>query len=186
MKQSQFERYKAEVTEDIEAQIAEMGCQPILFVGAGLSKRYFGAPNWDQLLEHLCAECPLCEKGFAYYKQLLGSSAATGTRLAQLYMEWAWSTGKNEFPTELYSGDSNAQTFLKYKVAEYLRELQPSSLNAFDSKHQAEIDLLKDIRPHAVITTNYDTLLELIFPEYAPIIAQQILRGPELISWRDI
>lgn len=35
---------------------------------------------------------------------------------------------------------------------------------------------MQDIRPHAIITTNYDNFLEMIFTEYTPIIGQQVLK----------
>ncbi len=35
---------------------------------------------------------------------------------------------------------------------------------------------LKSINPHAIITTNYDTLLQKLFNEYKPIVGQQILK----------
>src|SRR6266436_6416950 len=51
--------YRAEITADIESCVSQMGCQPILFVGSGLSKRYFAGPSWDELLATLAKECPL-------------------------------------------------------------------------------------------------------------------------------
>jgi len=38
-----------------------------------------------------------------------------------------------------------------------------------------EIDLLRKIHPHSVITTNYDRFLEEVFPNYEPIVGQKIL-----------
>ena len=55
--------YRAEVTADIESCVSQMACQPILFVGSGLSKRYFSGPSWDELLTHLAREGPADRQG---------------------------------------------------------------------------------------------------------------------------
>ncbi|MBP1155204.1 MULTISPECIES: hypothetical protein [unclassified Paenibacillus] len=64
-----YEQYQAEVCEDIKTCLQDMGCQPILFIGSGISKRYFGAPNWEQLLRYLANICPEIQHEFVYYKQ---------------------------------------------------------------------------------------------------------------------
>ena len=57
-------------------------------------------------------------------------------------------------------------------------EITPRSLEKIEDKVLAsEIELLRAIEPHAIITTNYDQFLELVFPDYVPIIGQQIIRG---------
>ena len=57
-----YEAYQQDVSEDIETCLTSMECQPILFIGAGLSRRYFNAPTWPELLELLAEQCPLiCE-----------------------------------------------------------------------------------------------------------------------------
>ena len=42
---------------------------------------------------------------------------------------------------------------------------------------QEEIELLKMIHPHSVITTNYDQFLEKVFPDYEVVVGQKILRS---------
>jgi hypothetical protein len=43
-----------------------------------------------------------------------------------------------------------------------------------------EIEALSKIKPHAIITTNYDEMLEMIFPDHERIIGQQLLRGQQI------
>lgn len=169
--------YRAEISKDIESQVAQMGCQPILFIGSGLSKRYFSGPNWDELLSVLANECPLIDKDYAYYKQTLGTQLAVGQEFAKIYQQWAWDKGRNQFPAEMFSENVPVQAYIKYRIAKYIDKVTPPDLNAIEDKNiLAEISTFQDIRPHAVITTNYDRLLEVIFPEYQPIIGQSIIR----------
>ena len=86
---SRYGRYVEEVVEDIGETIQHYGVQPILFIGSGLSKRYFGAPNWDELLEHLADKCSMIDKGIGFYKQSLGGSIHIGEEFANLHQQWA-------------------------------------------------------------------------------------------------
>lgn len=43
-----------------------------------------------------------------------------------------------------------------------------------------EISALRQIKPHAIITTNYDQMIEVLFPDLQPIIGQQILKGQQV------
>jgi hypothetical protein len=173
--------YQAEVTADIEACVQEMGCQPILFVGSGLSRRYWNGPSWDELLGHLATACPLIDKDYAYYKQALPSPLAIGALFAAKYHEWAWSTGRNNFPPDLFDATVHANAYIKHSIAEHLTAMTPRSLDDLrDPALASEIAILRTIQPHAIITTNYDQFLELAFPDYIPIIGQQIIRGASL------
>ena len=170
-----YEKYKEEIQADIVNILSEFGCQPILFVGSGLSRRYFNAPCWEGLLEHLISICDKIDRGLAYYKQRYSTLNGVGEVFAGIYQEWAWETGHNKFPSEMFERDTESQDYIKYKISEYLKSITPEKFNA--TKFKEEIASLTSIRPHAVITTNYDTMLESLFPEYEPIIGQQILRG---------
>ena len=176
--------YQNIVTHDVEGCISEMGCQPILFVGSGLSKRYFAAPNWDELLMLLAAECPLIEKEYAYYKQKLGQDyPLIGKEFARMYQEWAWGSGKKNFPPEMFAADVPAQSYIKFAIAKILSKLTPKSLSDVkNAPMQAEIKSLQNIRPHALITTNFDQFLEKVFPDYQPVIGQNIIRGTQILT----
>lgn len=179
-KQSRYERYIEEITEDITNTVDEFGCQPILFVGSGLTKRYMDAPNWEELLGHLADKCSTINKGLGFYKQSLGSAIKIGQEFARLYHEWAWGAGNNEFPKEMFGDNVHAQSYIKFKIAEYLTSLNPGNAKGLKEEYQAEIDVLSKVKPHAIITTNYDQMLELIFPDHEPIIGQQILKGQQV------
>jgi hypothetical protein len=146
--------YLAQVTADIEACVSTMGCQPILFVGSGLSKRYFAAPGWDDLLTALAKQCPLIDKDYAYYKQTLKTPLSVGEEFVHLYQQWAWDKGRNQFPADMFVENVSEQAYIKYKIAQYLTTLTPTALSTVTvNTMRAEITALQDVKPHAVITT---------------------------------
>jgi hypothetical protein len=123
--------YRAQIRADIEACVSSNGCQPILFVGSGLSKRYFSGPSWDELLATLAKQCPLIDKDYAYYKQTLKHPLAIGQEFARLYQQWAWDKGKNRFPANMFSDTVPEQAYIKYAVAEHLK-------THFPGRHRSE------------------------------------------------
>lgn len=174
--------YQDAITDDIETCISAMGCQPILFVGSGLSKRYFSGPSWDELLTMLARECPLIDKEFAYYRQTLKDPALIGQEFAGRYHEWAWSSGRDQFPLEMFNAEVDAQAYIKFYVARILLHLTPATINDVVSEEmRSEIAILQSIRPHALITTNYDQFLNITFPEYQPVIGQSIIQGTQTL-----
>jgi hypothetical protein len=178
-----YKQYKEEVSADIAKVIADAGCQPILFVGSGFTKRYAGGPNWEELLGLLAKGCPLIDKEFAYYKQTYGNDLKKiGSVFSDLYREWAWSTkGKNKkFPDEYFTTEYNSDIFIKHSISDLLKPLGPEKGSYGSAELDAEIEALKKISAHAVITTNYDEVIEPLFPEYERVIGQQIFRKPYL------
>lgn len=95
---------------------------------------------------------------------------------ADYYKEWAWGEGKGNFPDSLFDDSEPPEIYLKYKVSKYFETITPSSIDLIsDKSKKAELELLKAIQPHSIITTNYDRFLELLFKDYEPIIGQRIL-----------
>lgn len=173
-----YKQYQEEVTSDVAKVLADAECQPILFVGSGFSKRYAGGPNWEELLTALAKKCPLIDKDFAYYKQTYsGDLKKIGSVFTDLYREWAWGKGKDEFPTDYFSASAPADIFIKHATAKLLEGLGPNAKGSYGSPElDVEIEALKNISAHAIITTNYDEVIEPLLPEYETVIGQQIMR----------
>ncbi|SEO22303.1 SIR2-like domain-containing protein [Nitrosospira multiformis] len=172
-----YQKYQADLIADITELIKKKGCQPILFIGSGFSKRYCDTPNWAELLTELGSECPEVKQEYAYYRQSGKSDKEIGSIFAAAYKEWAWNSDKSGFPKEYFTPKCGSDIFIKYVVAQKLKKLQPGKAGTFGSEElDGEILALKEISPHAVITTNYDTLIEAIFKDYKPVIGQQVIR----------
>lgn len=168
--------YKEHVVSDIEGCLEELGCQPIVFAGSGLSQRYMSAPTWKGLLKYVNNVCPALDKSFAYYEQKFGDLIDIASFFVDPVKEWAWANVDN-FPEEYFEGGFGSEIYIKYLVSSYLKSLMPSLDDLMSSAYSEEIKNLQAISPHSIITTNYDLLLELIFSEHKPIIGQKILRS---------
>jgi SIR2-like domain len=177
-----YKQYQAEVTSDISSVLTAASCQPILFIGSGFTKRYANGPNWEELLKKLAKACPLIDKDFAYYKQAYNNDLKKiGTLFSDLYREWAWGKGKTKFPAEYFTESFASDAFIKHSIAELLKNMGPNSKGSYGSPElDAEIAALKAMSPHAIITTNYDEVIEPLFPDYERVIGQQILRKDHL------
>ena len=168
--------YKQLADASVRDLLLEYECQPILFIGSGLSKRYFGAPTWRELLKAVFSVMPDGAQRFEYTRQKLDDDPiAIGSELADQVFEWAWAEGRSEFPEEFYASTVSKDCFVKYLACRILRELTPSVDDA-SSEFSSELAALADIKPHAIITTNYDLFLEQIFEGYETITGQSIIR----------
>lgn len=175
-----YAQYQEEIKADIAETLQGLQCQPILFIGSGFSLRYASGPNWEALLTQLAQACPTIDKDFAYFKQKYdGDLTRVGSHFANEYFEWAWSKdGKKQFPPELFGAHVAREAYIKYKAAELLKHL---TTGGADKGLQAELEALKKLGPHAIITTNYDVLLEPLFPQYEVVVGQSVFRQSSLV-----
>lgn len=171
--------YIDRVSRDVTKTVSDMKCQPILFIGSGLSIRYFDGPSWEDLLEMAAIECPEFDQSVEYYLQGNATYPEIGSMLADAYYHWAWGDGKEEFPDELRAREYPQEIFLKHFISQHFDQITPSSIQDIEpERHRQEITQLQNIHPHSVITTNYDLFLDQIFPDYERIIGEEILRSP--------
>ena len=155
---------------------------PILFVGAGLSRRYLGLENWEGLLRYLAQRISDNEFGFEMYNSMAESS----TIQVGLYQKIAELIG-NDFSKKWFIDDKfkevreeyrddikNKVSPIKIEIAKYIKD---NSLN-FVEDQKSELELLKKVGKKSiagVITTNYDLLLENILLGYKTYIGQEEL-----------
>jgi len=174
-----YTEYIKQRTESVRDCLSELGCQPIVFAGAGLSKRYINGPSWIELLETVARLNPRVKDSIAFLYQKYGNFLEVGEQLVPDFHAWAWAEGKSYFDTSLFSPSIQPSDFIKYFVADYIAGITPADLSGLTSATlMREIEQLKGIRPHSVITTNYDTLCETIYPDYTRIVGQKIIRAP--------
>lgn len=178
MKGNTYKDYQEYIKEDVSDILSKMKCQPILFIGSGFSQRYIKTPNWIGLLTEIKKKCPLIEKAVDYYVQDKKNLIEVGSIYANFYKEWAWSGGKDEFPEDLFDAKHNSDIYIKYAVCDFFKNnLTDNWLNELDDSLKKEIDTIRKIAPHAIITTNYDGLTNEIFKDFQEIVGQNILRA---------
>lgn len=173
--QNTFNQYRDRNVERIKGMLADMGCRPVLFVGSGLTRRYLGGPSWNDLLLAISGIIGMDSAEFAFLSQKANNDPAElGTLLADRVHEWAFGTGKNAFPAELFEPGRSRDNFIKHLCAEIIRDLSPN-LDHLNGDLAEEVKTLREVSPHAIITTNYDLLLESLFPDYERVIGERII-----------
>lgn len=165
------------VTEQVVSALLEnFDCQPVLFVGAGLTRRYLNAPDWEGVLRHILSLLPSDTPSYEYLAQKFDNNPILiGSELTDLVFEWAWSSGKSRFPEDLFSQE-NKSIFLKHLICELFSSITPDDIIKKHTNFAEELSALQAIRPHALITTNYDLMLEKLFVGYEGIVGKQVLR----------
>lgn len=170
----EYEQYKAKNLEFIEAMLQGTACRPVLFLGSGISRRLIGAPSWMELLAAVAARSGLAEQQFTFLSQKAGNDPIQlGTLLADEVHAWAWASGKNNFPSEYFTKEFEKTIFIKHLASDILSEVYFNSSRALSQDTEAE--LLRNVSPHAIITTNFDPLIDALFPDYELIVGEKII-----------
>ncbi|EML0341134.1 SIR2 family protein [Vibrio vulnificus] len=144
---------------------------PFLFLGSGFSRRYLGLEDWKGLLTRFC----VAGKPFEYYLASAdGNYPKIASLLAKDFNEYWWSAPEYKASVERYKSKIADQTSaLRIEIASYLSTLNQDK--AKESGYQQEVELLANLNVDGVITTNWDTFIEQLFPEYTTYVGQEEL-----------
>lgn len=160
----------------IKKYLFDMKTRPILFIGSGISQRYIDAPTWRELLEQLVNENPDIKNPLQYYLQEYSNDyPKIASVLTKKYRDYAWNNRNesDEFPIFTFESTSS-NIHLKYKISSILKN-KMENFNPDNHELSNELNLLKKLNPQAIITTNYDNLLETLFPKYETIVGQEVI-----------
>ena len=138
-----------------------------LFIGSGFSRRYLGLEDWEGLLTRFCNT----GKPFTYYKSSAdGNLAKAAELLAYDFHNIWWENDIYSENREIYKSFIEDKTSaLRIEISHYLKNLNVN----LNKEYQNEIESLKTLNIDGIITTNWDTFLEQLYPDYEVYIGQQ-------------
>ncbi|MCA1441997.1 SIR2 family protein [Ensifer sp. IC4062] len=168
-----------DVTECLTKSLQSSGSAPFLFVGSGFSRRYIGLETWSDLLARFCKN--IKDYGL-YLSNANGDLPRTASHIAKDFNPMWWEHSDYEASKSDYGKEATEQSAsLKYEIAKYLRGL---SLEYKDAEVADEIKALSQMNVDGIITTNWDLLLEDLFPDYKVFIGQEelIFSNPQSIA----
>lgn len=142
---------------------------PFLFLGSGFTKHYLNTPDWKELLSKFASQ-----HINAYYT-LLGTNdlSVIASEIAKEVNKQFWSLPNDDpYKQGLQDSVKTSSSVLKYKIASFLKEF---SIDKIPSQYSEELDLLRTLNIDGIITTNYDDLIETIFPKFTKYVGQNEL-----------
>ena len=157
------------VSDVIKNAISTTGHHPFLFIGSGFSKRYLGSEKWDELLRYFCAEFSNNEFQYDIYANQVTENTYYGKQLAIA------SLLEKDYNNAVLTLDKYKDFRTKYKVEiqNGISSLKIAVSNHLDSytipKDNEELETLRKMAKRSVsgiITTNYDNLLDYLFPQF--------------------
>ncbi len=162
-----------EFKEDLIKHFQGFSTAPFLFVGSGFSRRYIDLETWGELLSKIIKEIN-GDKPYQYYQSKTKSdNAKIASLLAKELHERWWTDSKFEESRESYKEQASLseQSPLKYEISKYIQAKTVTQ----QSEVLDEIEALKEINVDGIITTNWDTFLESIFPDFTKYVGQSEL-----------
>lgn len=168
--------------EDLNKHLSTFNTSPILFVGSGMSRRYLGLETWSDLLKKMVNELNL-PKPFEYYYSISDHHLPQiASNIGNDFNEIWWSTDQFSESREDYSEIAQSKfSPLKYEICKYL-----TGITNVRDEYKSEINLFKKAVIDGIITTNWDSLLEQLFPDFTTYVGQDELIYTDIYSIGEI
>ena len=151
---------------------------PYLFVGSGISRRYLGLPDWEGLLRIFADDIG---ENFNYHLATAnGDYPAAASSIATAFHRHWWNDAKYADQVKAHQDDAKTHQHgaIKVAIAQYVNERQQLTAGrpgVDDVGLAGEVDILRKVVVDGVITTNYDSLTDQLFPGFPAYIGQEEL-----------
>lgn len=165
----------------IEDIVSRFNTTPFLFVGSGLTRRYFGLPDWKGLLKHFANIVNTDEFAYSLYEnraEAMGYRAGILPKVAELIQkdfDEKWFADSRIRTLDAHGLESVKEGLSPFK-AEVANYIKVSSV--INTVYDKEIEMLSQIAEKSisgVITTNYDSFLEEHFDGFTRYVGQNQL-----------
>lgn len=154
---------------------------PFLFVGSGLTRRYYGLPDWRGLLDVFVRRLRGDDFALARYENMAASAGALNNGLAKVAeligldfdKKWFDDRSIRDMDEEYVRAIEEGTPPFKAEIATYIRRKAVPV-----PEYESEIAALKSISQKSlsgIITTNYDCFLETVMDGYTTYIGQEEL-----------
>ncbi|MBQ9135227.1 MAG: SIR2 family protein [Lachnospiraceae bacterium] len=165
----------------IEDIVTKFNTTPFLFVGSGITRRYFDLPDWGGLLKHFADIVGMDEFAYSSYEnkaKTMECRVGILPKVAELIQKdydakWFSDASIRTLDKEMLQMVQDGLSPFKVEVANYV-----ISKSVIKSVYQEEIEYLTKIAEKSIsgiITTNYDTFLEMHLKGYVRYIGQNQL-----------
>ncbi len=166
--------------------IEEFDTIPFLFVGSGLSRRYYNLPDWTGLLKQMIQQFNDDPLTFRFYEDTVsfketpyGVNPAIATLIEEEYnKEWFKNNQIRNLDKSYMDKVMKGCSPFKAEVSFYLK-----NSSVLEPKYKDEVTLLNNIAKKSVagiITTNYDLFFETYLSEYKVYVGQNALLFSQL------
>lgn len=153
--------------ESLNQHFKKFEASPMLFIGSGMSRRYLGVESWEQLLQKFCSL--IGENALRLKTNSSGDLPRYAQLLAETYCTKWWELPGSEETSQEYKSDMlNESSILKIEISKYLKSAHNNIIEEFRN----ELELLAKANIDGVITTNWDCLIEQLFPKFTNFIGQ--------------
>lgn len=165
----------------IHQAVDDAGRYPFLFVGSGLSRRYCGTPSWEGLLSKVCTE--VLNDPYAYARFKSQARIAVQNDKADFELPLVATLMENEVNHALFSAD-RFDAFRERHAEELTGDSSPMKIyvadkvadfSVVDSSETEKLARAGREKIAGIITTNYDCMCEMLFPEFMTYVGESDL-----------
>jgi hypothetical protein len=157
-----------QIKEILVQQFKAANASPFLFVGSGFSRRYLDLEDWGALLRRFTVGLKDYE---FYFSSANGDLPTVASLIADDFHDFWWTSEEYKGSREKNKTKIRDRTSaLRIEICAYLNSISVPVFN--ESPFAEEIAALAKLNVDGIITTNWDLLLEKMFPDYRVFVGQ--------------